>query len=123
MENASGSTEQEEFTSPTTLTVDDDGGFNLDGADLAVGRQVLRSIPTADLSFEITAIERNGSLLVIEYEPRPTLVGIGVEGQLVETYQWQVGSVRASARADLLVTDVAGLNEFTVECEGVLTPR
>ena len=80
-------------------------------------------MPTADLAFEITKITRQGRVLTVEYVPRPTLVGITVEGELVETYRWHVGSIRAAAQADLLVTDVSGTTSFTVNCAGAMTAQ
>ena len=118
--DAAGAEGQQEFTSPTTLTIGADGGIRLNGVELAVGQEVVRSIPTADLAFEITEIAREGCALIVTSEPRPTLPGIAMTGELVETYRWQAGSVHASARADLLVTDVAGTVAFTVECAGTL---
>lgn len=119
----SGAAGQDEFTSEVTLTVNTEGRFNLNGVELVVGAEVVRSIPTADLSFEITKITRDGRVLTVEYAPRPTLVGITVEGELVETYRWHAGSIRAAAQTELLLTDVTGTTAFTVNCDGVLTGR
>lgn len=123
--NPSGAEEQQEFTTSTTMTIDEEGGFSVDGVELVVGAEVLRSTPTVDLAFEITKIARRGSILMVEYIPRPNpfFVGIAVEGMLVETYRWHAGSIRAAGHADLLVTDVSGTSTFTVNCEGVLTAR
>lgn len=112
---------EEQFSTPTMLTIDADGKFSIDGVELIVGHQVVRSIPTADLSFEITKITRRCRLLTVEYAPRPTLVGITVEGRLVESYRWRNDSISASAVADLVVTDVSGDTTFTVNCAGVLS--
>ncbi|MDO8630610.1 MAG: hypothetical protein Q7R41_08950 [Phycisphaerales bacterium] len=112
---------EDEFSAPTTLTIDADGALSVNGVELVVGRQVVRSIPTADLAFEITKVTRRCRTLTVEYIPRPTLVGILVEGRLVETYRWRNDSIRASAEADLVVTDVSGETTFTVNCAGVLS--
>jgi len=119
----SGAEASETFTSPVTWTVDADGSFLIDGAPLVVGQQVLRSIPTADLAFEITKITRRGLLLTVEYAPRPSLPGIRVEGALVETYRWRFGSIAAEGRTNLEVTDVSGTSIFKASCAGLLTPR
>ena len=118
-----GSAAQDEFTSAVTLTVDAEGRFGLNGVELVVGAEVIRSTPTADLAFEITNITTQWRVLTVEYAPRPTLPGITVEGELVETYRWDAGSVLAAAQTDLLVTDVTGAASFTVDCEGVLTAQ
>jgi hypothetical protein len=116
-----GSAAQDEFTSEVTLTVDAEGRFSLNGVELVVGAEVIRSTPTADLAFEVTKVTRQWHVLTVEYAPGPTLVGITVDGELVETYRWHAGSVLAAAQADLLVTDVTGTATFTVDCEGALT--
>ncbi len=74
----SGAAAEEPFTAPTTVTIDPDGRFTINGDELTVGGQVLRSIPTADLAFEITNVTRSRRVLTVAYEPRPTLVGITV---------------------------------------------
>ena len=118
-----GSAAQDEFTSAVTLTVDAEGRFGLNGVELVVGAEVIRSTPTADLAFEVTKVTRQWHVLTVEYAPRPTLMGITVDGELVETYRWHAGSILAAAQADLLVTDVTGTGSFTVDCEGVLTAQ
>ena len=119
----SGVLGEEPFTAATTLTIDADGGFSVNGDELVVGGQVLRSIPTADLAFEITKITRGWHALTVVYDPRPTLPGITIGGELVKTYRWQRGSIRAFAQAVLPVTDASGTSTFTVHCEGVLVAR
>ncbi len=121
--NASGMESAEVFTTPATLTVDAEGGFSVDGVKVIVGEEVVRSIPSADLAFEITSVARTGCVLTVVYEPRPTLVGISVEGELVETYIWRMGSIRLSAQAELLITDVSGASTLTADCAGTLTAQ
>ena len=116
----SGTAAEEPFTAPTAMTIDAEGRFSINGDELTVGAQVLRSIPTADLAFEITNVTRSRRVLTVAYAPRPTLIGVTVEGELVETYHWHTGSIRASAQADLLVTDAGGTSTFTVQCDGTL---
>ena len=116
----SGSAAEEPFTASTTVTIDAEGRLSINGDKLTVGGEVLRSIPTADLAFEVAEITRERQALTVVYDPRPTLVGITVEGELVETYRWRAGSIRASARADLPVTDAGGTSTFTVQCDGTL---
>jgi len=118
-----GSAASEVFTSAVTLTIDADGRISVNGVELVVGAEVVRSIPTADLTFEVTKVTRHWHVLTVEYAPRPTLAGITVEGKLVETYRRHAGSILVSAQADLLVTDVSGTATFTVDCEGVLTAQ
>jgi len=116
----SGTAAEEPFTAPTTVTIDADGRFTINGDELTVGGEVLRSIPTADSAFEIAEITGERQALTVVYDPHPSLVGITVEGELVETYRWHAGSILASARADLLVTDASGTSTFTVQCDGTL---
>jgi hypothetical protein len=119
----SGAAAQDEFTSAITLTIDADGRFSLNDVEIVVGAEVVRSTPTADLTFEITNVTRHWHVLTVEYASRPTLPGITIEGELVETYRWHAGSILASAQADLLLMDVLGTATFTVDCEGVLTAQ
>ncbi len=112
----------DEFSKSTTLTVGSGHRFSIDGVEVAVGQQIVRSIPSADLLFEITRITRIGDMrLVVEYEPRATLTGITVDGQLVEMYLWMDDRIEASADADLVITDVSGESSLTTHCEGILT--
>jgi len=116
----SGTAAEEPFTAPTTVTIDAEGGFSINGDELTVGGEVFRSIPTADSAFEIAEITGERQALTVVYDPRPTLIGVTVEGELVETYRWHAGSIRASAQADFLVTDAGGTSTFTVQCDGTL---
>jgi len=118
----SGAESQWEFTQSTVLVVGPDGDFTLNGEALVLGQQVLRSIPTADLLFEITEIEHKRCVLTFQSEPRPTLPGIGIDGVLVETYEWTDGSIVATSRVDLQIADASGTLALTSECDGTLTP-
>jgi len=102
------------------MTIDEEGGIQINESELVVGQEVVRSIPTADLAFEVVAITRMGSLLSVEYEPRPTLPGITIEGELRETYRSESGSIHVESRADLLITDVSTVTTFTADCQGNL---
>lgn len=116
--NPSGETGSDEFDSATTLVVDDQGGFTLNGVELAVGNEILFAIPTADLSFEIVDVQRSHGELVVTYEPRPTLVGITVEGELTQTFSSRGDTIDVSALADLVLTDVSGESELVIDCAG-----
>jgi len=119
--NPSGMTGSDSFTMPGEMTIDDDGNIRINDEPLAVGQQVTRAIPTADLSFEITALTQETWLLTLRGEPRPTLPGITVEGELIEAYRWNWGSVLAAGQAELEVTDVSGTSTFDIQCAGTLT--
>ena len=117
-----GAEGDDEFSETTTLIVGSSHDFSINGVEVAVGQQVVRSISSADLAFEITRVTRIGGVMwTVEYEPRPTLPGISVGGQLVETYQWMDGRIEVSADADLVITDVSGESSLTAHCRGVLT--
>ncbi len=118
---ADGTSGEDEFVMPGSLTIDADGMFSINGEEIVVGQQVVRSIPTADLSLEITDVARGRDVLRVEYAPRPTLPGISVAGVLIETYRWDAGSIEATGIAVLVVTDIEGAHTFTIECEGTLT--
>ena len=115
--------EEETFESQVTLVIDADSNIEINGEAVVVGGQVLRAIPTADLSVEVTEVERSDRLLTIRYEPRPTLPGITVDGTLVETYSSRSGSIEMTAAADLELTDVSTTAALTVECHGALTAQ
>lgn len=112
----------EDFTASTTLTAGSDGSLAINDEPITSGAEVTREIPNAELAFEVADVRVEIGRLVIRYEPRPTLPGITVEGELVETYRQQLGSVAASADADLTVTDATGESTITIRCTGVL-PR
>jgi len=111
---------EEPFDSSITLVIDSDGLFMINGEAVVVGGTVLRAIPTADLAFEVIEVLRSGSLVTVRYEPRPTLPGITVQGELIETYRWLAGTIEMTARADLELTDISSTTGLTVDCQGVL---
>lgn len=117
----SGAEASESFTHAITLTVGADGGFTIDGVPVVVGQEVARSIPTADLAFEITDVRRLAGTLIVTYAPRPSLPGITIDGELVETYRWHGGSIDVDAESNLQPTDVSGTSSFTATCDGPLT--
>lgn len=118
--NPTGETGSEDFDSSTTLVVDENGAVILNGIELVVGNQVLFAIPTADLSFEVTEISRDRGRMVVTYEPRPTLPGITVEGELSQTFSARDGRIDVSVEADLIATDVSGESVFAIDCAGSL---
>lgn len=118
--NPDGETGSEGFDSATTLTVSENGTISVNGVELAVGNQVVFSIPTADLSFEVTDVARLRGSVVVTYEPRPTLTGITVEGELTQTLVARDGRIDVSSHTALVLTDVSGDSEFSVDCAGSL---
>jgi hypothetical protein len=109
-----------EYEVSTTMGIDENRDFTIDGVEVALGEEVTRSLPNADLTFAITRIVRAGPLLQIEYAPRPTLPGITVDGELVETYRWVDGAIQAAAVTDLTIEDVDGTTTLAAECDGTL---
>lgn len=118
--DATGVEASEDYTSAATLVVDEDGGLTVNEEPVEVGALVTRSLPNADLAFEVLNLSRRWRQVVVTYEPRPTLPGIAVTGELVEDYSRDVGGVRVVGHADLVVTDVSGDNAFEIDCSGVL---
>ena len=112
-----------DFDQRLELTVEPSGVFRIDGVELAIGSRVLRSIPTAELEFEITDIQRPRMSVTVIYEPRPTLPGITVEGNLVESFRWDRESIIAASHAQLLVTDISQTVTLLGECHGQLDRR
>ena len=115
-----GMTASDDFTQGLVITVDTDGRLLLNGAVIAVGTDVVRSIPTADLSFEVVSLEMGRQTATVTYEPRPSLPGITVEGTLVERYRLEPPSILVSAEADLTINDVEGDTQLDVSCAGSL---
>ena len=109
-----------EYAHSGTLTIEPDGDILISGEDIVVGNEVLRSIPTADLAFEIIEVTQTAATITIRNAPYPTLSGITVEGELTETYEWNGTTIDATADADLIVTDIDGPVTLTVECAGTL---
>lgn len=118
--NPDGETGSDDFDSATTLTVSETGAISVNGVELAVGNQVVFSIPTADLSFEVTDVARLRGSIVVTYEPRPTLTGIAVEGELTQTFVARDGRIDVSSQTALVLTDVSGDSELSVDCAGSL---
>jgi hypothetical protein len=117
-----GAEATESFTMSVTLHADADGGIIVNDAPVAVGETATRSIPTADLGFEITDVSVGLWAVTVDAEPRPTLPGITVAGELRETYRRSGAGVLVQGRADLDVTDVSGTTSLTIVCTGELRP-
>ncbi len=117
-----GATGQETFTENLTVAIDESNTFTINGVPVEIGAMQVRSLPNAELAFEIVAAQQSASELQITYEPRPTLPGIEISGSLVETYRWDDDRLTVSATADLEVKDVGGVSTFFVTCDGNLTP-
>lgn len=122
--NEEGIEEELEFQQAITLRLDRDGDVFINAVQIELGAEVVRSISTADLAFEVVAVERTANGITIVCEPRPTLTGITVEGELVETYVWLPAgeSILVTASADLVLTDVEQTVVFAIACESTLTP-
>lgn len=122
--NEEGVEEELEFQQAITLRLDRGGDVFINDVQIELGAEVVRSIPTADLAFEVVSVDRAANGITIVYEPRPTLTGITVDGELVETYVWLPAgeSVLATASADLVLTDVEQTVVFAIACEIALTP-
>jgi len=121
--NPAGQQGQEDYTSPATLVVGEDGALTFNGEPIRVGEQVTREIPNATLAFEAMTITRGWRQISVTYEPRPTLPGIAVTGDLEEDYQQAANVIRAHGLTNLVVTDVSGDSTFQVDCSGALTKQ
>jgi len=121
--NPEGVEGTEDFTMSVMLVVDSEGMLTVNDEPIEVGAEVTRSIPTADLAFEVLTISPGPGQVEVTYAPRPTLPGIEVTGDLTEEYAEVDGGVRLSGRADLVLTDVSGDSMFEIECSGTLPPQ
>lgn len=117
---AEGEQGQLDYTIATTLVVDANGALTVNQEPIEVGLEVTRALPDATLAFEVTAIARGLRQVTVTYEPRPTLPGITVTGELVENYQQRANVIRAHGLANLVITDVSGENTFEIDCSGAL---
>lgn len=123
VESPDGAEGTEEFTMPMVLVVDAAGDLSTNDEPIIVGELVTRSLPNADLAFEVLTITEDVGQVSVTYAPRPTLPGITVTGDMVETYQRSESGVTATGRADLVLTDVSGDSTFVIECTGSLPQR
>jgi len=119
--DSTGMEQEETFDVATTVVIDADGSFSIDDITLAIGGMVRRSIPTAELDFEITELVAQDDRLSFTAEPRPTLPGITATGELIESYRAAGGSIDASRELDIEITDIEGTIVITGTCEGALT--
>ena len=115
-----GATGQEPFTEDLTVDIDRSDAFTINGVPVEIGAMHVRSLPNAELAFEIVAIRQSARELQVTYEPRPTLPGIEMSGQLIETYRWDKDHITASAAAELAVSSTDGVANFSVTCNGNL---
>ena len=115
-----GETGQDTFTEDVTIAFGPLDAITINEVSVEIGAQHLRSLPTADLAFEIVDIRRTHRTLQISYEPRPSLPGIEVTGSLVESYRFQDNHLAASARAELTVNDADGTTTINIACNGNL---
>lgn len=120
--NSEGVEEELDFEQPIRLRLERDGTVWINNVEIVVGAEVVRSIPTADLAFEVVAVGRTEEGITITYEPRPSLTGITAEGELVESYVWLPagGAILAIASADLMLTDIEQTVTFVIGCQGAL---
>jgi hypothetical protein len=110
----------EEFTLAMTLVVDTDGNLTVNDEPIIVGGSATRSLPNADLAFEVLTLSRDAGRVSVTYAPRPTLTGITVTGELAEEYERAGAGITVSGRTDLVVTDISGDSTFLIECTGTL---
>ncbi len=115
-----GATGQETLTENLTVAIDPLNAFTINDVPVVIGAQHVRSLPNADLAFEIVATQHSAGYLQITYEPRPSLPGIEIGGSLVETYRWNTDHIEVSGIADLTVSDATGVTLLTVTCDGTL---
>lgn len=111
---------EEPFTESLVFEALEDGTWTINGVPVEVGALHLRSLPTADLSFEIVSVTEFRTGITVTYEPRPTLTGIEVDGTLTETYTRGDDRLEVEAEALLTLTDIDGSTQFLITCEGEL---
>lgn len=120
--DGAGGEVSEPFTESLVVEVDSSGDLTINGVAVELGSLHVRSIPTADLSLEVVDIVKSPGRVEVTYEPRPTLVGIEMDGELVEVYESDPAGLAASAEADFIITDIDGPHPLSIECSGILTP-
>lgn len=108
------------FTAELIVEIGPSNSITINDVPVELGSEHVRSLPNADLSFEVVEIELSAEQVVIHYEPRPTLTGIEVTGALTETYRWELDHLVVEAVAELTVTDIDTSTEFVIECDGAL---
>lgn len=109
------------FETPISLQSLEFGNLLLNGVPVELGGEVTFSMPTADLTFEITDIRRGLNATWITFEPRPTLPGISIDGSMEQMFWNGSGDIHVSADAILDVTDISGTTRFGIACDGLLT--
>jgi hypothetical protein len=119
--DGSGGEVSEPFTAEVTVAVGAQDSLVINGVPAAIGEMHARSIPTANLTLEVVAVQQVEGAVVVTYEPRPTLTGIEIDGTLVETYRNDENGLTAGAQADFILTDVDGPRPLSIECTALLT--
>lgn len=117
-----GTPGQEEFIEDLSVNIGTQGTLVINGVPVEIGAEHVRSLPNAELAFEIVAIRQSFRKIQITYEPRPTLPGIEISGQLVEIYRQEGESLSVGATTDLVVSSADGITNFSVTCDGTLDP-
>ena len=116
VERPDGQTGEEPFSTELTVAIFEDNSMTINGEPVEVGATHVRSLPFADMGFEIVQVDRSIGTVRIMYEPRPTLPGITATGQLVETYVSSEDNISVSAEADLTLNDVDGATQLQIDC-------
>lgn len=111
---------QQPLTIDLAVTVVPVDVLTINGQPVEIGAMHLRSLPTADMQFEIVRTERSAGHIEVTLAPRPSLPGITATGQLVETYQQAEGGITVQAQADLTINDIDGPTRLQVACPTTL---
>lgn len=115
-----GETGQEPFVENLSVVADPLGALAINGVAVEIGSSHTRSLPTAELSFEVVGIQRAPGSVQVTYSPGPTLPGIEINGSLVETYDSRENGLAVSAEADLTITNIDGITTLSIDCETTL---
>lgn len=117
-----GQSAEAPFTESLVVNVGTQDSLTINDVPVAIGELHTRSLPNADMAFEIVGVRHVRGGVEVTYEPRPTLPGIEAQGDLVETYRRQGGSLGVTADANLMLHDAEGATTLVVSCDGTLDP-
>jgi len=107
---------QQTFTTELSVMIDEFGAMTVNGEPVELRATHVRSLPTADMGFEIVDIDQYPGFVQITLVPHPTLPGITATGFLVEEYVRGEGTITVQAEGDLTLNDIDGATNLHIDC-------